>query len=98
MQRKVYLTKLKPEYREQYIEAHRQVAEELLRRYRDSGMTHCSVHLLGDTLAMIVDSVDHAAMKAVLDFDEVDIAWQKHVGPMKSEAWAEMEPVFYVDL
>ena len=62
-------------------------------------MMHCSVHLLGDTLTMIIDSVDHAAMRAVLDFDEVDIAWQKHVGPMK--IWRpglKWNRVFYVDL
>ncbi len=39
MQRKVYRTRLRPERRQEYIEAHRTVSSDLMRRYREAGIS-----------------------------------------------------------
>lgn len=99
MERKVYLTKLRPEYREEYLQAHRTVSQELLRRYKAAGMRHCAVYLLEDTLVLITESEDHITMTAALAGDPVDVEWQNYVRPMKAEGdWRETVELFRADL
>lgn len=99
MSRKVYVTKLRPEFREQYIEAHRHVAGEILHRYREAGMRHCSVYLSGDSLVLIVDANDHAHLASTMADDPVDRAWQDYVRPMKADGdWQEAKELFSADL
>jgi L-rhamnose mutarotase len=99
MSRKLYLTKLKPERRDEYIEAHKNVSRDLLRRYREAGITVCTVYILGDHLALLLDAEDHAKAAAILADDPVDREWQSYVGPMKAEGdWHEMEELFHADL
>ena len=97
--RKVYRTRLKPERRQDYVEAHRKVSSDLMRRYRDAGMTLCAVYRLDDELVLIVDAEDHAKTTAILADDPVDRVWQAYVGPMKEDGdWQEMDELFYADL
>jgi L-rhamnose mutarotase len=99
MQRKVYRTKLRPERRDEYIQAHRGVSTDLLRRYKEAGMTICAVYLQGDDLVMITEAEDHAKTNAILAQDPLDREWQAYVGPMKADGdWQEMEEMFFVDL
>jgi L-rhamnose mutarotase len=99
MQRKVYRTKLRPERRDEYLQAHRNVSSDLMRRYRDAGMSVCAVYLLGDDLILLTEAEDHDKTLAVLSQDPVDREWQAYVGPMKAEGdWQEMEPIFLADL
>ena len=99
LQRKVYRTTLRPERRAEYIEAHRTFSKDLLRRYRDAGMTTCAVYILGDDLVLITEAEDHDRVRNVLSQDVVDQAWQAYVGPMKAEGdWQEMEEMFFADL
>jgi L-rhamnose mutarotase len=99
MERRVSIARLKPEFREEYLRAHCNVPEKVLERYRELGMRHCSVYLLGDDLVLITEAEDHAAMDAVLVNDPVDREWQEFVGPMKAEGdWQQMVQVFSVDL
>jgi L-rhamnose mutarotase len=98
MERRVYVTRLKPEYRDQYLEAHRNVPPDVLRRYKEAGMTHCSVHLSGDTLVLITEAHDHNALQAALVNDPIDRAWQDYVRTMKDDGdYKEMTPIFSVD-
>jgi L-rhamnose mutarotase len=98
MQRKVYRTRLKPERRQEYIEAHKNVSSDLMRCYRDAGMRLCAVYLLGDELVLLVDAEDIAKTSAILARDSVDHDWQSYVGPMKADGdWQEMEELFYAD-
>jgi HAD superfamily hydrolase (TIGR01548 family) len=90
---------LKPEYRQQYLQAHRNVPEKVLARYRELGMSHCSVYLLGDDLVMITEAEDHTALDAVLANDPADQEWQNFVRPMKADGdWQPMVQVFHIDL
>jgi L-rhamnose mutarotase len=98
MERKVYLTRLRPEFREKYLEAHHHVPPAVLGRYQELGMTLCSVHVLGDMLVMIVEAEDHARLQEALAADPIDIAWQSQVRPMKADGdWQEMAEVFCKD-
>ena len=96
---KVYTTGLRPEYREAYIQAHSYLQPDLNERCKAAGMLHCSVHLLGDMLVLVVDAVDHHKLAEILSQDPIDIAWQNKMRPMKSDGdWQEMTSIFYVDL
>jgi L-rhamnose mutarotase len=98
MQRKVYRTTLKPERRQDYIEAHKHVSSDLMRRYRNAGMDTCAVYLLGDELVMVISAEDIAKTSAILAEDPVDQDWQSYVGPMKADGnWQEMTEMFYTD-
>ena len=99
MQRKVYRTKLRPERRDEYIQAHRNFSSDLMRRYKDAGMTICAVYMLDDDLVLITEAEDHDKTNAVLAQDPLDREWQSRVGPMKADGdWQEMQQMFFVDL
>jgi L-rhamnose mutarotase len=90
---------LKPESRADYIEAHRKVSADLMRRYREAGMRLCAVYLLNDYLVLLTDADDHQRTAAILAADPVDREWQSYVGPMKVEGdWQEMQELFFADL
>jgi L-rhamnose mutarotase len=90
---------LKPERRQEYIEAHKNVSTDLMRRYRESGMNLCAVYLLRDELVLVVEAEDIAKTSAILAEDSVDQVWQSYVGPMKADGdWQEMEELFCADL
>jgi L-rhamnose mutarotase len=95
--RKVYLTKLRPEYRREYIEAHRNVPEEVLRRYGAAGMKNCTVHVFEDHIVLIIEADDHEALAEAMKNDPVDRAWQEQMGPMKDGEWQEMIEIFRTD-
>ncbi len=96
---KTYIAGVRPEHRQAYIDAHRTPNSDLMRRYKEAGMRHCSVYLLCDTLVMLVEAEDHDALAEAMSKDPVDIEWQDHVRPMKSEGdWQEMQSIFRVDL
>lgn len=98
MSRKVYRTRLKPERRDDYIQAHKNVSSDLMRRYKEAGMTLCAVYILGDDLVLLVDAEDHAKAASILAEDPVDQVWQTYVGTMKDGDWQEMEELFHADL
>ncbi|MGH9631541.1 MAG: L-rhamnose mutarotase [Bryobacteraceae bacterium] len=99
MERKVYLTRLRPEFREEYLHAHRNVPSKLMDRYRDAGMRSCAVYLLEDYLVLVTEADDHSKVKAALENDPVDVEWQELMRPMKEEGdYREMTEVFKADL
>ena len=99
MERRVSITRLKPEFREKYLEAHRNVPEQVLARYRELGMANCSVYLLGVDLVLVTEAESHAALDAALLNDPVDKEWQEFVRPMKAdEDWQHMTQIYHVDL
>ena len=99
MERRVYLTQVRPERRQEYIEAHRNVSSDLMRRYREAGMRLCAVYILNENLVLIIESEDHAKSTAILAQDPVDREWQAFVSPMKVDGdWQEMEELFSADL
>jgi len=96
MERKAFLTRLKPEFREQYIEAHNNFAAALHARYVDAGVRNISIFLWEDQLFMYVEAEEFARVSAVLANDPLDNAWQQHVGPMKDSESAELLEIFHL--
>jgi L-rhamnose mutarotase len=98
MQRRVYTTRLRPEYRAQYLEAHRNMAAALLERYRLAGMRSCGVYLHDDLLVLITEAEDLDAAQRFLAGDAVDREWQQYVEPMKADGdYQEMNEIFRFD-
>jgi L-rhamnose mutarotase len=99
MMRKVYITGLRPEYREQYIKDHENVPRELLEKYKAAGMKSVAVYLLGDTLVLITEQEGDRDVRAALANDPVCQAWEERMRPMKSEGdYQEMKEIFRADL
>ena len=99
MERRVSITRLKPECREQYLQAHRNVPDKVLARYRELGMRNCSVFLHGVDLVLVTEAENHAALDAALMNDPVDREWQEFVRPMKAEEdWQQMTQIYHVNL
>ena len=99
MQRKVFRTKLKPERREEYLEAHRTFSPELAKIYQDAGLKVCAVYLLEDDLVLVTESDDHDHARDVLSNHPLDQQWQAYVRSMKAEGdWQEMQEIFIADL
>jgi L-rhamnose mutarotase len=99
MQRKIYLTQLRPEGKQAYIDCHKAVPDALMALYKKHGMKHVSVHLLGDTIVLVMEGDDIDALQRAVADEPDNIAWQEYVRPMKGDHdWIEMEPIFYRDL
>lgn len=95
MQRTVYITRLRPEYREQYIEAHRNVPRELLEKYRGAGIRDVAVYLKDDTLVLVIDEEGPPGARESLANDPACAAWEEKMRPMKSaEDYQPMTEVF----
>jgi L-rhamnose mutarotase len=97
MERKAFLTRLKPEFREQYIEAHNNFSAALHERYVQAGVRNISIFLFEDHLFMYVEAEDFARVSAILENDSLDIAWQQHVGPMKDSLSFELMEIFHLE-
>ena len=82
MERKAFLLRLKPEYTEQYIEAHRNVWPELLETYRKAGITKLSVFALDTMLFLYIEADNFESADAVLAENEVELKWQQLMRPM----------------
>jgi L-rhamnose mutarotase len=94
MERKAFLTRLNPGYREQYIEAHKNFSPELKSRYLRAGVRSISIFLLDDQLFMYVEADSFEKLQATLVNDPVDLAWQQYVGPMKAPETHELLEIF----
>ncbi len=97
MERLGFVARLKPEFREQYIEAHNNISPELVSRYHQAGVHRILLFLLGEALFMYMEVDNWEAAQAVLTKDPLDIEWQKRVGPMKDPDFREMEEIFRMD-
>ncbi len=99
MERRVSVARLKPECLERYLEAHRNVPERVLARYRELGMRNCSVFLLGVDLVLVTEAENHAVLDARLANDPIDREWQDFVRPMKADGdWQHMTRIYHVNL
>lgn len=97
MERKAFLTRLKPEFREQYIDAHNNFSAELRRRYLQAGVRNISIFLFEDQLFMYVEAESFERVSAALTADSLDNAWQQRVGPMKDSENCEFLEIFHLE-
>lgn len=96
MEQRVYFSRLKPEARELYLDAHRDLPAELLSSYAKAGVREVQVFLAGLNLVVMVKADDFARAEAVLAIDPVESHWQERMSEMKDQVDEEMEVVFHL--
>ncbi|HEV8132536.1 MAG TPA: L-rhamnose mutarotase [Acidobacteriota bacterium] len=97
MERHGFVARLKPEFREQYIEAHNNISPELVSRYRRAGVHRILLFLFDEALFMYMEVENWKAAQAALGQDPLDIEWQKLVSPMKDPDFREMHEIFRME-
>ena len=97
METKVFVARLRPERKEEYIEAHNSFSPELRARYRAAGIHQIRLFLLGEQLFMCVEADNYELARAALDEDPIDQLWQEQVGPMKSPDFQPLTDIFWLD-
>lgn len=83
MQRRVLIAELRPESRQEYIEAHKAVWPELLERYREIGYHKITCHVLGNTLVVVTEAEDLEAVADALKNDPIDQRWQAWMATLR---------------
>jgi L-rhamnose mutarotase len=94
---KVFVARLIPERKEEYIEAHDNFSSELRAKYHAAGIHQIRLFLLGEQLFMIVEADDYESARRALDQDHLDQLWQERVGPMKSPDFQPLTEIFRLD-
>ncbi|MGE0130452.1 MAG: L-rhamnose mutarotase [Blastocatellales bacterium] len=97
METKAFVARLKPECKEDYIEAHNSFSSELRARYRAAGIHQIRLFLLGAELFMYVEADDYEKAQAALAEDPLDQIWQERVGPMKDPDFQPLTEIFRLD-
>lgn len=100
MQRRVLFAELRPECRDEYIEAHRHVWPELLERYREIGYHKITCHVLDNQLAVVIEAEDLDAVERALEHDPIDRRWQEWMSSLRPEGnrFTKADTVFEVTL
>lgn len=97
MERKAFLTTLKPGCREAYVEAHDNFPAALHARYKRAGVRSITIFLIDDQLFMYVEAEDFGKVQTALADDPMDVEWQEVVGPMKSSAGLPLSEIFHME-
>src|SRR5215475_13296227 len=97
METRVFVARLRPERKEEYIEAHNSFSPELRARYRAAGIHQIRLFLLGEQLFMYVDADNYELARAALDEDPLERMWQERVGLMKSPDFQPLVELFSVN-
>jgi L-rhamnose mutarotase len=97
METKVFVARLRPDRKEDYIEAHNSFSPELRERYRAAGIHQIRLFLLGEQLFMFVEAENYEVARAALAEDPLDRMWQERVGPMKSPDFQPLTEIFRLD-
>ena len=97
METKVFVARLKPERKEDYIEAHNGFSSELRARYRAAGIHQIRLFLLGEQLFMYVEAENYEMARAALAEDPLDRIWQERIGPMKYPDFQPLVEFFRLD-
>jgi L-rhamnose mutarotase len=97
METKAFVARLRPERREDYIEAHNSFSPELRARYRAAGIHQIRLFLSGEQLFMYVEARDYESARAALAEDPLDQLWQGRVGPMKFPDFQPLTEIFRLD-
>ena len=85
MEHVLFVQKVKPERRQEYIEAHRRAWPELLRMLRDSGVQRELIWMRGDTLYVYVMAPSFAEAIDYQGGTEVFQRWLEKMQPLLAE-------------
>ena len=100
IERRVLFAQLKPECRQEYIEAHKNVWPELLERYKEIGYHKITCHLFGTTLAVVVEAEHVDVVMDAAKSDAIDKRWQDWMATLRpaGDQFQPAENVFEVNL
>lgn len=81
-----FCTRLAPGRERDYEFFHRAIPADLDRAMRAAGVLGWRIYRDGSTLTHVVEACDRARMRAALDSDPVNRAWQEQVAPFLAAA------------
>lgn len=99
-ERAVYIQRIDPEYREEYLEAHEDVPEGVSDAMRRGGVTEFELYVRDDLAVCILEAEDIDAYLDEVDGDEAVEEWERHVAEFKREGVDvddEQEPIPFMD-
>lgn len=94
MEQIAFVARLRPECKDDYIDAHQKFSAELKEKYLAAGVHQILLFLQGDQLFMYVEADDYEKARASLASDKLDQVWQKQVGPMKDPDFEQLSEIF----
>ena len=94
MEQKAFVARLKPECKDDYVEAHDNFSPALREKYQAAGFQQILLFLQGDQLFMYVEAHDYEKAHESLANDPLDQLWQQQVGPMKDPDFQPLTEIF----
>lgn len=99
-ERAVYVQRIDPERRDEYIEAHQSVPEGVSEAMRRGTVTTFELYVRDDVSVCIVEAEDLDAYFDAVDGDEAVEEWERHVAQFKREGVDvddEEEPIPFME-
>ncbi len=84
-ERAVYVQRIDPEYKEEYLEAHEDVPEGVSDAMRRGGVTEFELYIRNDIAVCILEADDIDAYLEEIDGDETVEEWERYVAQFKRE-------------
>lgn len=99
-ERAVYVQRIDPERREEYVEAHDDVPAGVVDAMERGGVTEFELYVRDDVAVCILEAEDLDAYLETVDGDEAVEEWERHVAEFKDEGVDvddEDEPIPFMD-
>lgn len=84
-ERAVYLQRIAPAHREEYLEAHEDVPEGVSQAMERGGVTAFELYVRDDVAVCILEAEDIDSYLDEIDGDEAVEEWERHVAQFKRE-------------
>lgn len=84
-ERAVYVQRLAPDRREEYVAAHDDVPEAVTDAMERGGVTEFELYVRGDVAVCILEAEDVDAYLDAVDGDEAVAEWERYTGRFKRE-------------
>lgn len=99
-ERAVYVQRIDPDYREEYLEAHEDVPAGVSEAMHRGGVTEFELYVRDDLAVCILEAEDVDAYLEAVDGDEAVEEWERRVAQFKREGVDvddEDEPIPFMD-
>jgi L-rhamnose mutarotase len=83
--RAVYIQRIDPEYKEEYLEAHEDVPEGVSEAMRRGGVTEFELYVRDDLAVCLLEAEDIDAYLDEIDGDEAVEEWERYTAEFKRE-------------
>ena len=82
MERHAFYARLRPGHEDAYLEAHRNMPQDLVAAYRKAGITNLIIFRDGELLFLYLECAKLEAAIASLDKNPMELQWQQLTSPM----------------